>query len=1240
MFVAKQINRLESITNSEEVQLNGQNYLFLTEGNAIRVYELVQDKYELRGSKYLQHRVLAWSKFVYKSRSVFVFIDAAYKIQAFDVSRTVTPTEGSAATAAMLVVTDLLTELSREGQQQSSTFVKPLIQPSSPIDPDYILLQVFHSNVQMISVSAIMEQMQMLSLSRGCNGEGKSPRLKPLPVLSAPLGNFDVLQLVIMDTSPAGSKRKRKSSDLDSNSDSDLDLDLEIAILCKDVFASVSFRWLQFDSGSETFQITKQSPPFDEDPSLIVPWSSRRGGGLMAFTSSSLFYFPSVSISNLSLARSLKEVFILSKKSGTCLVMTLSKPGRGKSKVIYRSYLQIDDLRLLLVTSQGNCYMLYVDFEMSSRDSMVVNQMNFIDLGPLTVPSKGMGLHHVRGNIFFQSSEASKSVLFEILPTKPNINILSSIDSSPPVVDIGEGSTRQHIYTCQGCWDGSELRRYDEIPRAFYKTKNSVQYPARNLKSFEELKGQGHGHVRYLFKISDFFHQSSDLSAPVFFTLDEQLQLEPFDADAKDTADPVDTTEVVQQVEDDDSRKITLTETMLRVDQKTCFEFKKNLIGRIVPEYHLVLTVTDDQEIVLLDYSRAGSKTSICIKSSGSDVISSADVCKNGHATWVFAVFLSGNMKIWRVNDSFSVPRVVYDDSPIKDLAPVVSAAIVTRPAQHSSSSDKYSSASKRHPKLLLDVFLSCAGSGGGTIKQLLFESPSDRKLNLLSVESSKLDPRDATTFQIKKRGDRVVMFNTNNIVIPTAPRGVSHYGLSIVRKCGVSDIVFMGGNSAPDFRKEKEIGRLLVIFESGLVEEAEVSFGMTPQRYPSASLHSNKLFTKCALLPEYIFPTPGERYLVALAYDKSSTQGEMRSELVLVSLPDFKVVDVFKFNDSTVVVDLCMLPRDFVLHHTSDEGAQFVALSSWDKSPLAMFRIRDSKIKLVERCAVENLKMTKEVRFQNILVAAERDMGDSNETVKMCPFILSGSVLMKICLSYEEQRHRWQLMFEKHAAVPCFAADAAWATPDGAIIADAVEGICRYDAHTFQKNKLDSSLPYEPCRPLSTCVSVSGAEPQYIISGDTSGTVHFSQSQHFPTKEGIFKIGWTQINVVTSVDSGTDFAHDLALVGTVSGALFLISEITDPEFEAKVRKAIVWVKRFVQRENLPSIEEVLVTEEEDDEEAGEVAEVVAGAMTKSRQTRIIDTRSIDLYLQNYAEHPQDESTPIEDLATLYKLAS
>lgn len=194
---------------------------------------------------------------------------------------------------------------------------------------------------------------------------------------------------------------------------------------------------------------------------LIIPIQV---GGYIVLSTFSIFYFPDDQIQYMSTSSEINDIAIIQSHVKLHCIKELTKPGNGISEENYVSFEIIDKSRFLIIAESGRSYLLFTDMEISSKTTIIINQMTMISLGEVTIPYYN-GLSHIAGDLFFQSSRFSRSVLFLVLPEKPHIHIRAYIESSPPVLDIKDGCGQgvEELYTCQGSWEGSELRKYGAV---------------------------------------------------------------------------------------------------------------------------------------------------------------------------------------------------------------------------------------------------------------------------------------------------------------------------------------------------------------------------------------------------------------------------------------------------------------------------------------------------------------------------------------------------------------------------------------------------------------------------------------------------------------------------------------------------------------------------------------------------------------------------------------------------------
>ena len=78
--------------------------------------------------------------------------------------------------------------------------------------------------------------------------------------------------------------------------------------------------------------------------------------------------------------------------------------------------------------------------EISSKTTIIINQMTMISLGEVTIPYYN-GLSHSWRFVFPKFTVLKIRIVS--LPEKPHIHIRAYIESSPPVLDIKDGVDRE-----------------------------------------------------------------------------------------------------------------------------------------------------------------------------------------------------------------------------------------------------------------------------------------------------------------------------------------------------------------------------------------------------------------------------------------------------------------------------------------------------------------------------------------------------------------------------------------------------------------------------------------------------------------------------------------------------------------------------------------------------------------------------------------------------------------------------
>ena len=1142
MFVLTELNNVEAITNSAQVNVNGENYLFIAEGNRIRIYESNSNllQYKLKCCKILHHKVLSWTRFAFNVKNFMIYIDDEFHVQLIDVLQIIK------SEVDLQFKPYSLFRMSIKGQQQSLSFEKPMIIPQSVVNPEFVIFHVFHSNVQVLPMLKLMQSICEAKYDE--SNEWLFPQqYRPSPV-TIPMGNIDILQIVSMsddDDNNKGEelvleqeeeggegreginsrKRGRKVKYGDRNGEFPTKT-TQFAILYKDLFLSYSIRLVNFDTRRRSANILHQMDQFEEDPSLIVPWSKGKTLGLVALTPSSLFYFPDKSIAHMSLANSLGRNIAVSKQmEDPIMVMTLDKPSKDKALRIYKSYFVIDNSRTLLVTELGECFMLYIDIHQSSPNSLVINQVNFINLGILTPPIRD-GLHHVRSNLFFQSSRSSKSVLFEVLATKPNLDIHDVLESSPPVLDIAKFSTRSNLYACQGGWDGSLIRFYrlahEKGVYGMVLQNGVIAGQHHHLQQHLQLVLIGRVKGKYLFR--DY----SVTTSKKYVFLDSTGNLQHITV--SDILDDI--------IERDEVKghSIVITTNAFKIDSKVIADGKV-LYGRILAENNTAVVIMEHNRAMIYQYDIVEKPTFLRFlleSSEAEEQVSFVDICRLKGKLCVLITFSSGRIELWlEIDEQHKGRKLILVCKKLISQG-VYSAALVVRSLQYGCNAKLF----------LIDVFILCAY---GSIQQLVVEIDLTNNTAVI-VDNGKLQLQSREPYRIKKLFNKLVLYNSQFLVLPYFDKSFEIYEYSLIRKPNTTDVIFLDTDS-----KSLNKSRILITFATGLVEVADIIYkNQNEKLVEQHSLHLQKLFVKCMTLPM-------NRYMIALSYDKNSGQN-MQAELLLIDSQTFVVLDSFKLENTPGVADMCLL-EEGPLEVPNKCKADFITLSSLEESPISMFCVRDLKIKLVEKCAIKGLRLNKNVQLQNISALKndkkehrQLELDDQMQDVQdvqdpnCITFVISGTVIFTVLLSYDGSRYIWELGQDLFS-MPTYAIGHVSLYPL-IIAADAVAGLCSFTLNSLRHQEPLHHQDLE--REYLTSIALTGLNGgnanHYVITGDTLGYIRISNKRSSERVGAKFCVmASSTINVIVPLSGERHgIVSDLALIGTSSGGIYLLSEIID----------------------------------------------------------------------------------------------
>ncbi|CAI5758883.1 unnamed protein product [Candida verbasci] len=416
MFILSKLLEDATIYNSILIYHRSCPIIFISKLNILEIYKVTNgdlvevDAIELKG------KIQSFCKINIKDQDLVLFVN-----DQFEIGLIYSNGESS-------IIVHILNKLSIVGQQQNYDS-KPTLIPSSYKNPKFIVLSIFHSNLQILNLNSSFE------IAQSSNKKRKFDQ-KLFNLNSIPVGNISIKQIITLNNPEL------------------------IVILYKDP-TSESFFIRSYILYNNKLELYKQYSEFEEEPSLIVPLQD----GFLVLMPGKLVYFPftkkDISAPKGVTISTREETYIMKR-------LSTSRP--------FQTYTIIDESRILLVNDAGENYMLYMGLDLKNQSLFLINQLNFLNLGVTTIPDSYQCIFHIGNDLFLQISKVSKSVLFQILPNKPHIHIKSQIETSPPIVDMKY--EEDILYTCQGSWEGSEIRKY-----------SSTSYEVDVLKSnkFESL---------------------------------------------------------------------------------------------------------------------------------------------------------------------------------------------------------------------------------------------------------------------------------------------------------------------------------------------------------------------------------------------------------------------------------------------------------------------------------------------------------------------------------------------------------------------------------------------------------------------------------------------------------------------------------------------------------------------------------------------------------------------------------
>lgn len=223
-----------------------------------------------------------------------------------------------------------------------------------------------------------------------------------------------------------------------------------LAVLYRDIDFHYSLRVYSIPTLPDAaMTVLRQMELFSSAPSLVV---SLRGSALV-LGDANAWFFP-LSAADFSVLDSETDVIYNRLRSIATIPVPLLAPNRIGARISCASV--IDDLRVLYITDAGTTMMAYVAISGSANHTL--RQAKIIELGPSTIAHSVV---HLTDNWFYASSKTALPVLFRVLPTAPHIDIIQSLESLAPVLDIAQidGPSGADLLVTRGGFKGSVVEK-------------------------------------------------------------------------------------------------------------------------------------------------------------------------------------------------------------------------------------------------------------------------------------------------------------------------------------------------------------------------------------------------------------------------------------------------------------------------------------------------------------------------------------------------------------------------------------------------------------------------------------------------------------------------------------------------------------------------------------------------------------------------------------------------------------
>lgn len=964
--------------------------------------------------------------------------------------------------------------------QQPLQDAEPILLANLADEASYFIMHCFQGLVLLVLID---KDANIQSLLNGTKLGKRQARMELfLNIETMSIGNIVVQQMVILQNT-------EKSQDT-------------LAVLYRDFNYNYSLRYYRISPSEGRLLLLTQFEEFDEPPTCII---SPKTGGLLVLTPIHIFYFPNPGV-NLHLANESDDMSL--SRNGNQIFLTKKLTATSPTEIIstsFKNYTIIDDTRIMLISNTGETYILYLNSELIRKNSISFNSLYLIQLGKTTVPSD---VHHIDGNLFFASSKLSQSILFQIFPKKPYVNICQFMRSSPPILNIDTKLTGKmlSLLTCCGGYDSGE----------FKKIVNDVYYLSLLKQFCTELETTL---LSLLEDGSGFFHiETKDMNGNINgeYKIRRNGSTINFESLAMTYVDP----ERLIAHRKVNNQNILITDKICSIDKSIVCRAK--IYHAKILEKGGFVYVMEDNEIVLHNGTNIVQKFHSKWRNRQ---ISTLDFLKISDKKYlILLAFLDGCYELHLVNEDSPSHEILVQNSIFDSQAAVVSCGIAH---------DKQTS--------LEFIWLLFLCTNGYIVQVCVDFKNMNNALNSVFMHLSDLP----FTF-IKNTYNEIFLFNKSQLLALILDTTTCFYKFVTVSEDlkSINDALFINENE--------------VLISSGINNLTLYALhkGLAPFSRDKV-IYSNLLNTKSLHIPN-------TNYSIIVCFENklnpTNDEYQKYSYLKLVDDTLMKIIDIFEFPNGKFwdLIDLCIIPNgiDPLIPQNS-----FVVISnsSTKNEMLLLFHIKKNKINKLPLVDILGLSDVTDVTVQTIKVFSENEL----------KFLICGNLTFVVQLFYDTDSSHfvWRLCPGSIVQLPIFTIDAI-VKNKCVVLGDIMKGLYRADleSENFQVSLSKISTPLEPyfLTSIDVLANDSVENKLEVIFGDSLGNISCIKVDHSGNEQEqtlAFNLG-DQINVIKAIDtriSDNDFtsrfdefnsklklSNTVAIIGTVNGGIYSLNRIND----------------------------------------------------------------------------------------------